>query len=360
MENDFYVSEDDGGDLDARFSIDGKDVVFHSRGGAKGEGAVNTDYSKGLLLIVRRLSDAGVPILGAWVDSTTVKSLPLAERSILEVTEGGQSPQQLCSLMSTRMKAVRSDPTSKAKGGNSTKRIRIGTGFNGSPEELGEILGGVPTSGNQRLPAETLTRATPEYIWDAVQQFLKGPVEHSFGPSTDFDMVADDGRRFPPKAVFGIALSLALDGVPIKPKHFTGGETSTCFRLLREAGYMIVPKSEKLAASGADIEVDQDQKWAEGKARLVSHLTRERAKGLSKAKKAQYRRLHGRLTCEKCGIDPVAQYETELAEACIEVHHSTMHVSQMSETHRTTLDDLQCLCANCHRLIHKSLIDAKQ
>ncbi|WP_407945638.1 hypothetical protein [Paraburkholderia elongata] len=27
----------------------------------------------------------------------------------------------------------------------------------------------------------------------------------------------------------------------------------------------------------------------------------------------------------------------------------------MGEGHKTTLDDLQCLCANCHRIVHKVL-----
>ncbi|WP_163008951.1 hypothetical protein [Burkholderia contaminans] len=96
--------------------------------------------------------------------------------------------------------------------------------------------------GNERLPASTLNKTTPEFIWAAVQQFEAGGVDHPFGPSTDYDLIPDDGRRFPPKAVFGVALSMALDGAAVEPKHFSGGETSACFRLLREAGYQVVLK----------------------------------------------------------------------------------------------------------------------
>jgi hypothetical protein len=67
-------------------------------------------------------------------------------------------------------------------------------------------------SPTDRLPAETLGKATPQYIWSAGQLFLFGEVAHSFGPSTDYDLIADGGRRLPPKAVFGVALSMALGG----------------------------------------------------------------------------------------------------------------------------------------------------
>ncbi|WP_446728945.1 HNH endonuclease [Pseudoduganella sp. OTU4001] len=39
----------------------------------------------------------------------------------------------------------------------------------------------------------------------------------------------------------------------------------------------------------------------------------------------------------------------------MEVHHSETQVSQMERGHKTSLDSLQCLCANCHRLVHRQL-----
>jgi 5-methylcytosine-specific restriction protein A len=146
---------------------------------------------------------------------------------------------------------------------------------------------------------------------------------------------------------------MALDGAPIEPKHFSGDETSLCFALLRDAGYQIIAKGSD--APSLDTASMPEQGWIEGDRKLISHLKRERAAGLAKAKKAQFKRLHGKLTCERCKLDPVAEFRTEHAEACIEVHHSTTRVSQMSAQHRTTLDDVQCLCANCHRLVHRLL-----
>lgn len=354
LSNVFFVQEDGGSRLDARFSVEQADLVLHSRGGAAGRpGAVNADYTRALLLLLSRLSSAAVPILGAWVDSTTVQSIPLGTRAILSEAEGGLNPEAICGLLKGRMKNVRSQPNSKAKGGNSTKRIRIATGFKGTSDELVAMLGGVDSQEDTRrvgrFTADVLRRATPDYIWQAVQKFIEGKVEYSFGPSIDYDLIADDGCRFPPKAVFGLALSMALDGVAVGPGHFTAG--GLCFTLLRDAGYQIVRKGE--AFESPDKEIGIDREWLEGDLTLKSHMKRERAPGLARAKKAQYRRTHGILSCERCGLDPIKHYGQEEGEACIEVHHAFTHVSEMREGHKTTLDDLQCLCANCHRIVHK-------
>ncbi|MFL5349699.1 MAG: hypothetical protein ACJ8AT_33295 [Hyalangium sp.] len=98
-----------------------------------------------------------------------------------------------------------------------------------------------------------------------------------------------------------------------------------------------------------------DWEWAEGTLKMRAHLSKERAAGLSDAKKAQFIQQHGRLFCERCSVDPVKVYGIKAAEACIEVHHRATQVSQMRPGHRTRLSDLQCLCANCHRITHRQL-----
>ncbi|MBK6006867.1 hypothetical protein JJB11_12270 [Ramlibacter ginsenosidimutans] len=98
-----------------------------------------------------------------------------------------------------------------------------------------------------------------------------------------------------------------------------------------------------------------DQEWIEGSPLLRVHLTRERAPGLSQAKKAQFRQEHGKLYCQRCKFDPSGFYRTPAADACIEVHHSAMPLSNMTTQHATTLHELECLCANCHRLVHAEL-----
>ena len=88
--------------------------------------------------------------------------------------------------------------------------------------------------------------------------------------------------------------------------------------------------------------------------RLVTHLRRERATGLVTAKKAAFRQAHGRLKCERCKLDPVEFYKDECAEACIEVHHNNP-LADCDSQGETSLDDLVCLCANCHRIVHRQL-----
>ena len=202
-----------------------------------------------------------------------------------------------------------------------------------------------------RLPVAVLQRATPEYIWSAVQMFERGDVEHPFGASTDYDLISESGDRFPPKAVFGVALSLALGGDRIEPKHFWGGESSPCFQLLRAAGYAVVAKG---APGSGEAEDPPEEGWDEGRELWKMHRTRERAP-VSRAKKDQFRRRHGKLKCERCGMDPVEEYGTTHGEACIEVHHAKTLISDMRPGHKTSLDDLQCLCANCHRFVHRLL-----
>ena len=214
------------------------------------------------------------------------------------------------------------------------------------------VSGGEEITDYGRLPAEQLRKVTPEYIWEAVQILLQGTHADGYRPSVDYDLLADDGVRLAPKQVFGLAATAAL-GKDIKPVHFTGGVGTVCFELLEAAGYKIVPKDEQ--AEPVEIPTDiEEREWAEGQVKLVYHLKRERSPGLSKAKKAAFTKKHGRLFCEECGTDPIEAYG-DFGVACIEVHHDAIQVADMGDEHKTTLDQLRCLCANCHRIVHRRL-----
>ena len=204
----------------------------------------------------------------------------------------------------------------------------------------------------QRLPTSELNKVRPEHVWEAVQLLIAGYADHPFSPSTDYDVVTEEGNRLPPKAVFGIAAKLAL-GFEVGPAHFTAGISSPCFRSIEDAGYRIAPKNEQ--PPELPLLVPEDHYWTEGNKKLASHMKRERSPAASRAKKSHFKALHGKLFCEKCGLVPVEHYGTTYAESCIEVHHRYVQVQDMPENHRTTLDSLQCLCANCHRLEHKIL-----
>ena len=103
------------------------------------------------------------------------------------------------------------------------------------------------------------------------------------------------------------------------------------------------------------VDLAVDEEFQEGNLKLRSHLTRERSPGLAAKKKKEFIKKYGRLHCERCELDPINAFGEEFGNAVIEVHHAAMMVGEMDENHRTKLEDLQCLCANCHRLIHAEL-----
>ncbi len=90
---------------------------------------------------------------------------------------------------------------------------------------------------------------------------------------------------------------------------------------------------------------------AEGDSRYVLALRRERSRALRQSKIDSLERDSRPVACEVCGFDFFVQYG-ELGRAYIEVHHRTpLHVSGATDSR---LDDLAVLCANCHRMIHRT------
>lgn len=90
----------------------------------------------------------------------------------------------------------------------------------------------------------------------------------------------------------------------------------------------------------------------EGDARLVLHFRRERDPGIRRAKLAQVLERAGVLSCEACGFD-FAQCYGDLGRGFAECHHIQPLAAGVRET---TLDDLAVVCANCHRMIHRSAV----
>lgn len=346
----FVVQDRAGATLDAQGEIIDGVIILHSRGGARGAPNVrNTEYATALRLILERLARSRTALTGIWVDSDRVQSLPLAERLILQPDELLSDPQGAFSIASRRMGLVGSARV--GSGGNRNKRIRIGFREELAAGDLLAAIGAVradgPARNQDRLPAEMLERVTAEDIWFGIEAVRAG-APHRFGPSTTYDLLTDDDERLPPKAVFGLAASRRF-GFDVGPEHFSAGWGQPCFRILQASGYRIVPKSGK----PAETLLEQQRVWLEGEARLVRHRRRERGHGLASAKKAQFLRVHGRLFCERCGLDPVKSFGGPDGEACIEIHDASVRVADMQVGHRTVLEDLQCLCANCHRFVHR-------
>jgi AAA domain (dynein-related subfamily) len=115
---------------------------------------------------------------------------------------------------------------------------KYGEGFHFYRSPIGEQWQKVkPTQ--QDTEERVRDQITRQDILDAITALDRGE-PHTFGPSTFYDLL-EGGRRYPPKAVVGLAARRAL-GRPLRPDEFSGGLESWAFRLLRERGFTIVDK----------------------------------------------------------------------------------------------------------------------
>jgi 5-methylcytosine-specific restriction protein A len=264
--------------------------------------------------------------------------------------------------------------TMPANEGNQNKKLRIETNLDEA--EIIRTLRAVPAPANRapvagieglpvgRLPAAELRRVEPRHIRVALARLDSGEPASNFDPSRDYDVMTGDGRKYAPEQVFGFAIEAAL-GIVARPSHFSAGWNTTCFDILEECGLWIVPKqgaAQRNARVGLNssvtqppIPTEEERTWIEGNPKIAQHMTRERQPGLAAMKRAQFVRDHGKLICERCKLDPLDVYGPDAGSACIEVHHHRTHVAAMLPCHETSLDDLKCLCSNCHRVLHRAL-----
>lgn len=91
--------------------------------------------------------------------------------------------------------------------------------------------------------------------------------------------------------------------------------------------------------------------FPEGKIVERTHKTRERNNQVVELAKKVFKEKNGRLFCQSCGFDFEKTYGS-IGKDFIEGHH-TIPVSEMTPSHKTKIEDIAMLCANCHRIIHK-------
>lgn len=298
--------------LDARVEVVGNVVVLHSRSGG-GAAARNAEYRPALEMILGRLAEAGADP-DVFLDSRPVQHLPLSNRRLATGAALTGTVEQQFNELVRAMNAG-----SASNGAYSRLRLQV-PGI--SAERLAQIIRGGTQSARQveRLSYDQLRRVGPKQVERAVQMLRCGE-PHNFASSRDFDLLTAEGERFPPKAVFGLAIREAL-GIEAFPGHFSAGLGTPCFEILQEAGYEVVPKggqrspdaqpghhsAVELRHALADMPVTEEERaWIEGNPNVGTHLRRERAPGLAKAKKEAFLAEHGRLFCERCALDPTAE-----------------------------------------------------
>ena len=92
------------------------------------------------------------------------------------------------------------------------------------------------------MPEQIPEGITREDVLQGIEDF-KDRVPHRFKDSISYDLLHEE-ERFPPKAILGLAAK-RLNGRPLTPDDFKGGDDSKCFRILRDLGFTIVLKEGK-------------------------------------------------------------------------------------------------------------------
>ncbi|WP_162256169.1 HNH endonuclease [Sphingopyxis sp. Root154] len=303
------------------------------------------------------------------IDSAPSRRLPESERLLVDRVEiASLRPDELAREIRVRMR--RFGQAKGTKGGNSTKQIRFDFRLSGA--EIIEMLGlrGEGATGKAQPPsivpltAATQRRVTPLQIREAADRVIAGSEAPNFPETGDYELIATGGTRLAPEKVFGLALEIAL-GIEVFPGHFNVAPGQASFELLEVAGFRVVPKSDDRNSPPASREKDdappdpEEREWAEGDAKLSRHLRTERRRdpAAAAAKRDAVRREHdGKLICENpaCLVDWYDIFPVPVAESVFEIHHA-IPVATMPAGHHTTVADLICLCASCHRAEHRRM-----
>lgn len=139
----------------------------------------------------------------------------------------------------------------------------------------------VSASPREHHPKQIPEGIQSEHLLKAISLVDTG-VLHHFAESTAYDLL-HNGKRYPPKAIVGIAAEV-LTGVAFGPEDFKGGLESKCFRILKSNGFEIVLKL--------------DEAWTQDeiKAFVVTYLEIQKKQGEGEefTKKSNYQTLADR------------------------------------------------------------------
>lgn len=185
------------------------------------------------------------------------------------------------------------------------------------------------------------------YIIEAIHLWDAGET-HQFQPARLYE-IEYHGRRYPSKAIAGIAATL-MTGTQFTPADFTGGIKSKCVKLLIEQGFHI-HLDKAAAAPIADVlfpdELPSQETYLEDAAIKVTVNRYERDKK-SRDKAVEH---HG-CQCNVCGVDLVKIYG-DIAEGFIHVHH-LVPLSAIKEDYQLDpVNDLLPVYPNCHAMLHR-------
>jgi hypothetical protein len=90
------------------------------------------------------------------------------------------------------------------------------------------------------LTLNKLSAVQRQHILDAVDICENKGLPGNYKPSTDYDLVLEDGRRFSPLAIMALAYSLTEGGT--LPRGLRGGEGTATFAVFRKLGFEVSRK----------------------------------------------------------------------------------------------------------------------
>lgn len=183
---------------------------------------------------------------------------------------------------------------------------------------------------------------TRQHLVQAIREYDAG-APHGFAQSTTYDVLYK-GRRYPPKAIVGLAAA-QLIGRPLTPYDFKAGLSSKCFRLLRGNGFEIVTKGH------LDLFPDELHEEVEGYLEGAAHLVTVNKYERDPRARAQCIKHYG-VRCQVCGLDFAKTYGA-IGEGFIHVHHVRPLSDVGSEYTVDPVEDLRPVCPNCHAMLHR-------
>src|SRR5580700_9486596 len=96
------------------------------------------------------------------------------------------------------------------------------------------------------MPASIPPGLKKEHVVQALNDLDNG-IDHPFGSPTGYELLHGD-KRYPPKAVVGLACRYHLGRV-LQPEEFSGGEApGQANFVLRKLGFTVVRKGEEIVA----------------------------------------------------------------------------------------------------------------
>jgi predicted HNH restriction endonuclease len=143
-------------------------------------------------------------------------------------------------------------------------------------------------------------------------------------------------------------------GLPHLVRKRLRSQSVPLLELAQESAGIATQDNSEVSLVRFEPNTDEDvQEASEGRLLTRRHLARERNRKLVETKRKQALEIYGKLTCEVCDFDFSASYG-DRGHGFLECHH-TKPISTLADGYSTHINDLVLVCANCHRMLHRTV-----